>query len=87
MSTEAPRPDEVIAYLMREQAGPRRFRCLLGNHGSMLSVAANPARTDADLAQWWANGGEATLDAYGWMILRSTSGPPGMDKIAALLSA
>ena len=31
----------------------------------MLSVAANPARTDADLMQWWANGGEATLDAYG----------------------
>jgi diadenosine tetraphosphatase ApaH/serine/threonine PP2A family protein phosphatase len=58
--------DEVIAYLIREPAtGPRRFRCLLGNHDSMLSVAANPARTDADLMQWWANGGEATLDAYG----------------------
>ncbi|WJR76061.1 metallophosphoesterase family protein [Bradyrhizobium sp. NP1] len=61
-----PASNEVIAYLMRAQAaGKPRFRCLLGNHDSMLSIAANPGRSDAELMQWWANGGEATLDAYG----------------------
>jgi serine/threonine protein phosphatase 1 len=61
-----PASHEVIEYIMREQnTGRLRLRCLLGNHDSMLSTAADPTRTDADLMQWWANGGEATLDAYG----------------------
>ena len=54
----------------------------------MLSVAANPARTDAELMQWWTNGGEATLDAtldvYG-LDFRSTSGSSGMDEVSATL--
>jgi serine/threonine protein phosphatase 1 len=61
-----PASDQVIAFLMREQAGaPSRFRCLMGNHDQMLYRAADPGRSDADLIQWWANGGEQTLDAYG----------------------
>src|SRR5262249_1634728 len=61
-----PASHEVIAYLMQEQANvPSRFRCLLGNHDHMLCLAADRSRSDADLIQWWANGGEETLDAYG----------------------
>lgn len=61
-----PASHEVIAYLMQEQAStPSRFRCLLGNHDHMLCLAADRDRSDADLIQWWANGGEETLDAYG----------------------
>lgn len=61
-----PASNEVIDYLMREQASvPSRFRCLLGNHDHMLCVAADRSRSDTDLIQWWANGGEETLDAYG----------------------
>jgi serine/threonine protein phosphatase 1 len=61
-----PASNEVIALLMREQAaGECRFRCLRGNHDEMLLTAAHPARTDADLMQWFDNGGKATLDAYG----------------------
>ncbi|MBR0778918.1 serine/threonine protein phosphatase [Bradyrhizobium diazoefficiens] len=61
-----PASDRVIAYLMREQANaPSQFRCLMGNHDQMLYRAADPDRSDADLIQWWANGGEQTLDAYG----------------------
>jgi len=61
-----PASDEVIAYLIREQARrPSRVRCLLGNHDHMLCLAADRDRSDADLVQWWENGGEETLDAYG----------------------
>lgn len=61
-----PASDQVIAYLMREQASaPSRFRCLMGNHDHMLCRAADRSRSDAELIQWWANGGEQTLDAYG----------------------
>ncbi|OSJ13745.1 metallophosphoesterase [Bradyrhizobium canariense] len=60
-----PASREVIEYLMRvHSTGRSRFRCLRGNHDSMLSKAAAPSRSDADLMQWWGNGGEATLDAY-----------------------
>ncbi|MET4481598.1 hypothetical protein ABIB66_006158 [Bradyrhizobium sp. F1.13.3] len=31
----------------------------------MLGLTADRNRSDADLIQWWANGGEETLDAYG----------------------
>ena len=61
-----PASNEVIAFLMREQAaGKCRLRCLRGNHDDMLLRAADPARSDAELMQWFGNGGEATLDAYG----------------------
>jgi serine/threonine protein phosphatase 1 len=61
-----PASQDVIAFLMREQTAARsRFRCLMGNHDSMLSIAAGRARSDADLMQWWANGGDKTLEAYG----------------------
>jgi serine/threonine protein phosphatase 1 len=60
-----PASNEVIEYLMREQStGRLRLRCLRGNHDSMLLTAADPIRSDADLMQWWRNGGEATLAAY-----------------------
>ncbi|MDI4233600.1 metallophosphoesterase family protein [Bradyrhizobium sp. Arg237L] len=61
-----PASREVIAYLMREQAAaPSRFRCLRGNHDDMLAMAAKRDRSDTELIQWWSNGGEATLAAYG----------------------
>ncbi len=61
-----PASDEVVAFLKHEQsAGRLRLRCLRGNHDQMLCAAADPSRSDADLMQWWENGGEATLAAYG----------------------
>nr|WP_225173572.1 MULTISPECIES: metallophosphoesterase [unclassified Bradyrhizobium] len=61
-----PASDQVIAYLMREQASaPSRFRCIMGNHDHMLCRAADRSRSDAELIQWWTNGSEQTLDAYG----------------------
>src|SRR4051812_2970830 len=61
-----PASDKVIAYLMREQASaPSRFRCIMGNHDHMLCRAADRSRSDAELIQWWTNGGEQTLEAYG----------------------
>ncbi|MEY9983426.1 serine/threonine protein phosphatase 1 [Bradyrhizobium yuanmingense] len=61
-----PASDQVITYLMREQASaPSQFRCLMGNHDNMLCCAADQSRSDAELIEWWANGGEETLDAYG----------------------
>jgi len=61
-----PASHEVIPYLMREQASaPLQFRCLRGNHDHMLCLAADRGRSDADLIQWWTNGGEETLEAYG----------------------
>lgn len=61
-----PASRNVIEYLMREQnRGQIRLRCLRGNHDDMLLLAADRMRSDTELMQWWANGGEATLDAYG----------------------
>ena len=61
-----PASNEVVAFLMREQAaGKCRLRCLRGNHDDMLLRAADPARSDMELMQWFGTGGEATLDAYG----------------------
>jgi serine/threonine protein phosphatase 1 len=61
-----PDSPRVIDLLMRLAAStPSRFRCLRGNHDEMLLRAADPDRSDAALIQWWANGGEATLGAYG----------------------
>lgn len=60
-----PASHDVIEYLMHEQSrGQLRLRCLRGNHDDMLLRAADRMRSDAELMQWWANGGEATLDAY-----------------------
>jgi serine/threonine protein phosphatase 1 len=44
---------------------PERFICLRGNHEAMLIAAAAKDRSDHDLMNWWANGGEQTLDSYG----------------------
>jgi serine/threonine protein phosphatase 1 len=61
-----PQSSDVIEDLMRRQAAaPSRFRCLRGNHDEMLVLAARSDRSDAALTQWWSNGGEATLEAYG----------------------
>lgn len=61
-----PESRKVIEFLMRRQASdPSRFRCLRGNHDEMLLLAAHPDRSDAALVQWWANGGETTLETYG----------------------
>lgn len=47
-----PASNEVIAFLMREQAaGKCRLHCLRGNHDKMLLRAAAPVRSDANLMQ------------------------------------
>lgn len=57
---------KVIDFLMESQhREPDRFICLRGNHEAMLIDAANKDRSDRDLMNWWANGGEQTLDSYG----------------------
>lgn len=57
---------KVIDFLMESQhREPGRFICLRGNHEAMLIGAANKDRSDRDLMNWWANGGEQTLDSYG----------------------
>ncbi|QWG23832.1 serine/threonine protein phosphatase [Bradyrhizobium sediminis] len=57
---------KVIDFLMVSQhREPDRFICLRGNHEAMLIDAANKDRSDRDLMNWWANGGEQTLDSYG----------------------
>ena len=57
---------KVIDFLMVNQhREPDRFICLRGNHEAMLIDAANKDRSDRDLMNWWANGGEQTLDSYG----------------------
>jgi serine/threonine protein phosphatase 1 len=57
---------EVIDLLMHRQLSERdRFICLRGNHEQMLIEAASDRRSDRDLMNWWANGGEQTLDSYG----------------------
>jgi serine/threonine protein phosphatase 1 len=37
----------------------------LDNHEELLTGAAKEDRSDRDLMNWWANGGEQTLDSYG----------------------
>ncbi|WP_027544880.1 metallophosphoesterase family protein [Bradyrhizobium sp. WSM2254] len=55
-----------IDFLMKEQVRqPYRFVCLRGNHEQMLLAAAAAERSDSDLVNWWANGGEQTLESYG----------------------
>jgi serine/threonine protein phosphatase 1 len=57
---------KVIDLLMHKQLSEaNRFVCLRGNHEQMLIVAAAEGRSDRDLMNWWANGGEQTLDSYG----------------------
>ena len=57
---------KVIDFMIRSQLRePERFICLRGNHEAMLIDAANNDRSDRDLMNWWANGGEETLDSYG----------------------
>ncbi|MBR1285386.1 serine/threonine protein phosphatase [Bradyrhizobium sp. AUGA SZCCT0177] len=57
---------KVIDLLMRRQLSEgHRFICLRGNHDQMLITAASDRRSDRDLMNWWANGGEQTLDSYG----------------------
>jgi serine/threonine protein phosphatase 1 len=56
----------VIDFLIHKQLHEKdRFICLRGNHEEMLSRAANTERSDHELMNWWANGGEQTLDSYG----------------------
>lgn len=57
---------KVIDFLIENQRRePERFICLRGNHEAMLIAAAAEDRLDRDLTDWWANGGEQTLDSYG----------------------
>jgi serine/threonine protein phosphatase 1 len=61
-----PDPKGVIDFLRKKQLSePERFVCLRGNHEQMLMAAADVDRSDSDLINWWANGGEQTLDSYG----------------------
>jgi serine/threonine protein phosphatase 1 len=57
---------KVIDFLILSQLRePERLICLRGNHEAMLIDAANKDRSDRDPMNWWANGGEQTLDSYG----------------------
>jgi serine/threonine protein phosphatase 1 len=57
---------KVIELLLDRQLKERdRFICLRGNHEDLLIRASRRDRTDRDLINWWANGGEQTLDSYG----------------------
>lgn len=61
-----PDPKGVIDFLIKQQfRDPERFICLRGNHEQMLIAAADVGHSDSDLINWWANGGEQTLDSYG----------------------
>jgi serine/threonine protein phosphatase 1 len=56
----------VMDFLVQKHVHDRdRFIFLRGNHDEMLGRAANKDRSDDDLMNWWANGGEQTLDSYG----------------------
>lgn len=56
----------VLDFLIEQQwQETDRIICLRGNHDDMLVRAAQADRADADLINWWANGGEQTLDSYG----------------------
>lgn len=58
--------NKVLDYLFERQLREREnFICLRGNHDDLLIRAARKYRTDADLINWWANGGEQTLESYG----------------------
>lgn len=57
---------KVIDLLMqRQRRSGAQFICLRGNHEQMLTGAAVEERSDRSLMDWWANGGEQTLDSYG----------------------
>jgi serine/threonine protein phosphatase 1 len=57
---------QVIDLLMvKQRTAASQFVCLRGNHEQLLTGAAAAGRSDRDLMQWWANGGEQTLDSYG----------------------
>lgn len=61
-----PDSSRVVDFLIKEQLRRRdHCVCLRGNHDDLLIRAAQRDRTDADLINWWANGGEQTLDSYG----------------------
>jgi serine/threonine protein phosphatase 1 len=61
-----PDSKKVLDFLIGKQALDRdRLICLRGNHEEMLSNSAASGRSDRDLMNWWANGGEQTLDSYG----------------------
>ena len=61
-----PDPKGVLDFLIdRNSCDPDRFICLRGNHDQMLVAAAAGDRSDSDLVNWWANGGEQTLESYG----------------------
>ncbi|WP_346732634.1 metallophosphoesterase [Bradyrhizobium sp. 186] len=56
----------VVDFLIeRQPRGKDQFMCLRGNHDDLLIRAAKKERTDADLINWWGNGGERTLESYG----------------------
>lgn len=57
---------EVMDFLVDSEGKQERsIVCLRGNHEEMLLRAADLERTEQDLVNWWANGGEQTLDSYG----------------------
>jgi serine/threonine protein phosphatase 1 len=61
-----PNTREVIDFLIESQRREkRRFICLRGNHETMLLNATIKKRSERDLMNWLANGGEQTLDSYG----------------------
>ncbi|WP_271668661.1 metallophosphoesterase family protein [Bradyrhizobium sp. CCBAU 51627] len=61
-----PDTKRVIEFLIHKRLHEKdRFIFLRGNHEEMLSRAASADRSDLDLMNWWANGGEQTLDSYG----------------------
>ena len=61
-----PNSSRVLDLLIeRQRREKNRLVCLRGNHDDMLMRAAREGRTDSDLMNWWANGGEQTLDSYG----------------------
>ena len=61
-----PDSSQVLDFLIEKQDHEKeRFICLRGNHEEMLSNSAERDRSDRDLMNWWANGGEQTLESYG----------------------
>jgi serine/threonine protein phosphatase 1 len=61
-----PDSKKVLDFLIEKQNHEKeRFVCLRGNHEEMLVNSADRDRSDRDLMNWLANGGEQTLDSYG----------------------
>jgi len=61
-----PTSRRVMDILMgKQQADPDNVICLMGDHEEMLLRAADPNCYDRDLVNWFANGGEQTLESYG----------------------